>query len=839
MLSLLRALSLALLAPGCTVQKAPSDLRDQDGDGYDGEEDCDDRNVDVHPDAAEVCDGLDQDCDGVVDEDAGSGWYLDEDGDGWGSGEPIPSCTGESGLSSRGEDCDDEDASVNPEQAERCDEVDNDCDSEVDEDAEDAMKAWVDRDGDGYGSPSVTLWVCVLEEGMVENAEDCKDSDPDVHPGAGELCDDDDEDEDCDGLVDDADPDATGQVALYIDLDGDGFGGEVTTMLACDGSAGLSTVGGDCDDLDPTLEDPQTFYEDVDGDGYGVRDARVEACWEVEGISERYGDCAPEDPASYPGAEEVWYDGVDQDCDEASDYDQDQDGYDAEAWGGEDCDDLLGTVTPDASEIWYDGIDQACDGGSDYDQDGDGYDSEDYGGEDCDDTDARALPGGAQVIFPGDWDCDGEDDLDGEVWTGSGTTWGRLGHSVAGVGDTNGDGLPDLMIGAPATSSETGAALLLGGPADQPLVGALAFITADLAGTSSLGERVFGVGDVDGDGYDDGVVSAITLPDGAPFAGGILLFEGPLEGEVASSEAASTLFGDEVGARLGQSVDAVDLDGDGTLELAVGEPAGGLSVDEGFVYLVAPESSGSMADVASVTIDGGWTTVSFGERVVSAGDTDGDGLEELAVTSLYGASSLGGIWLISGTLSGTELIASVGHWIGGLSPNDRTGKGLDGGVDANADGYDDLLIGAPRWEEGDASDVGVAWLLLGPLSDVSDVSDYVARFTGEEEWAELGSSVAFLGDRDGDGVEDIALGAPYATGDFTETGEVQVYSGAVEGDFTREDADVLLVGEASEMRVGVALDAPGDLDADGYTEVLAGGATPGGPGQVLLLRGAP
>ncbi|MFK7927490.1 MAG: putative metal-binding motif-containing protein [Myxococcota bacterium] len=133
-------------------------------------------------------------------------------------------------------------------------------------------------------------------------------------------------------------------------------------------------------------------------------------------------DCDDNDNAVYPGAPEIWYDGVDQDCDGGSDYDQDQDGFDSEAEGdGEDCDDLDADVAPGKAEVWYDGVDQDCDGSSDYDQDKDGFETSIHtNGDDCDDEDATSYPGAPEVADDGiDQDCDGVD-LIGDVGGGCG-----------------------------------------------------------------------------------------------------------------------------------------------------------------------------------------------------------------------------------------------------------------------------------------------------------------------------------------------------------------------------------------------------------------------------------
>ena len=132
-----------------------------------------------------------------------------------------------------------------------------------------------------------------------------------------------------------------------------------------------------------------------------------------DGVTALEGDCEDNDPAISPEAEEVWYDGIDQDCDGLSDWDADKDGHDAPEAGGDDCDDDEPGAYPGNTETWYDGIDGDCNGDSDYDADGDFVDSAEYGGEDCDDTDPIIYPGAADTWYDGvDSDCAGNSDYD-------------------------------------------------------------------------------------------------------------------------------------------------------------------------------------------------------------------------------------------------------------------------------------------------------------------------------------------------------------------------------------------------------------------------------------------
>ena len=290
---------------------------DADGDGVNAANDCDDDDASRFPGAKEVCDGLDQDCDEQIDEDAtdATTTYADEDGDGYGDpAAEFVTCEPPTGAVENAEDCDDGDAEVNPDGVETCDGRDEDCDGALDEGlTADAETFYADDDGDGYGDPNDSLQACAAPSGYLTAAGDCDDSSADVNPDATEVCG--GGDEDCDGETDEGPPvDAT---LYYVDSDGDGYGDPAGSTRACALTAALSEDNTDCDDGDAT---------------------------------------------SYPGATDDCYDAVDADCLGDSDFDCDGDGYETDAiTGGEDCDDADLSVNPTARET-RDAADNDCDG---------------------------------------------------------------------------------------------------------------------------------------------------------------------------------------------------------------------------------------------------------------------------------------------------------------------------------------------------------------------------------------------------------------------------------------------------------------------------------------------
>jgi hypothetical protein len=381
-----------------TVLCAP--IRDSDGDGFmarDG--DCDDYNDTVYPDAPELCDGLDNDCNDDIDEThPRETFYPDEDLDGYGD-ELLPTlaCVAPPEFTSVGEDCDDDCAACFPGGFEYCDELDNDCDGVVD-DGVVYTTFYRDSDRDGFGVTGTADYTCEERPGWVQVPDDCDDLCPSCNPDAPEICD--DLDNDCDGSIDE---DLT--VTVWRDADGDGYGNPASRQEACELMAGYVQNADDCDDIhgdahpggvevcDRVDNDCNgvideglliTFFADTDGDSYGDPESTTEACVPPEGFVENADDCDDAAEAINPGADEV-VDGVDNDCDDEVD---ELPAPDADGDSDSDAD-----VDADADADADSDSDGDADGDGDSDGDGDVSD------EGCGCRAAGTPPGGTVSTF--------------------------------------------------------------------------------------------------------------------------------------------------------------------------------------------------------------------------------------------------------------------------------------------------------------------------------------------------------------------------------------------------------------------------------------------------------
>lgn len=389
--------------PGAAFHESTTACReDSDGDGYGDSTpsslhaqpgtDCDDSLHSIHPNANELCDSIDNNCNNQIDENPTNGftYYLDVDGDGYG-GTAQNFCTEQQGYIEISGDCDDTDAFVHPGAAEN----------------ESGTACMQDHDQDGYGDSNPS-------NSSVMSGSDCDDTQSFIYTGATEI------------VADGMDQNCDGYEACYVDLDRDGYGGNTTTNSASFSCTGLSisAFSTDCDDGNAQTfpgaaenESSTACMTDEDGDGYGY----------IIGPDGGVGgnDCDDADPQVYLGATEIPGDGISQDCDNTEDCFQDLDGdgfgssvvirsndldcQDAgEATNSNDCDDDSADVAPTIEEIPYDGLDNDCDSSTlDDDLDQDGFTVE---GGDCDDSNPDINPSATDIADDEiDQDCDGLD----------------------------------------------------------------------------------------------------------------------------------------------------------------------------------------------------------------------------------------------------------------------------------------------------------------------------------------------------------------------------------------------------------------------------------------------
>ncbi len=382
---------------------------DFDQDGYSFGVDCDDQNATVFPGAPELCDGLDNNCDGQIDEGfVLHSYFADADGDGFGDlSVPLNTCLTDApiGYVTNSMDCFDNDPTSYPGAPELCDGLDNDCNGLADDGLTFTLY-YEDADGDGFGTDNSNVSSCaaVPPIGFVTNNLDCNDNDPSIHPNEPEICD--NLDNDCNGLTDDG----LSFTTYYLDADNDGFGSLTNSTENCTGIAPAGFVDNnlDCDDSNASvypnateicdnldndcngLTDDglvfTTYYVDADHDGFGSGANSTENCLGVApaGFVSNNLDCDDTNAAINPDALEIC-DEMDNNCNGQTDeglpqfiYFQDADG---DGFGGTavaistcsdtpptgyvtnnlDCDDANPAVNPNAIEI-IDGIDNNCDG---------------------------------------------------------------------------------------------------------------------------------------------------------------------------------------------------------------------------------------------------------------------------------------------------------------------------------------------------------------------------------------------------------------------------------------------------------------------------------------------
>ena len=570
----------------------------------------------------------------------------------------------------------------------------------------------VPEDGDGDGITTGEL-----------GGEDCDDTNPDIGPGATEVCD--GVDNDCDGLIDADDPDIADPIEGYPDNDGDGYGDSTTTILTCD-LAELSDEGGDCNDGDPMVNPGAT---EVCGDGLDNDcDGTAGTCaWSGDIMVDEadfiaFGDSGNDALASAIAGADINGDGTTDLIIASSESNR------LASQGGA-IYIIEGPITPAVGEVSTKAdviIDGSFESGSagmalaTLDFDADGSDDLVVGSPRVDSPSTDASNSGEVHLFYGSISDDTETD-DADLTIYGARNGQRLGQTLNAGGDIDGDGLPDVAIGAPRTGIHeyrAGAIFIFTGSTTRR-TGTISSEDRDGGVVSTQDRMLFGtsiqfIGDTNGDGRDDLLVGAPGTNENGTDSGAGMLFLGH-----------PTLFS--------TGIDRIDTAADAT-------------------YL--GERSGDKAGLA----------------VTGLNDVDEDGYTEFAIAAPYSdtvRTESGATYLmIDPDRTGTHTLTDAADTVlyGGRSGN-RAGESLAGKNDLNNDGILDLVIGAPAVNITETRQ-GAGYIVYGPLDDVvggplrgeGTVAD--ATVIGEATYNFAGQRMLGGHDWTGDGVTDLAFASP-------------------------------------------------------------------------------
>ena len=394
-----------------------------------------------------------------------------------------------------------------------------------------------------------------------------------------------------------------------------------------------------------------------------------------------------------------------------------------------------------------------------------------------------------------------------------------FGYSVAAAGDVNGDGYADVIVGArffDNPQSDEGRAYVYLGSASG-LSSSEAWTAEGNQDGAWFGDPVAGAGDVNGDGYSDVIVGAWGFDNPQTDEGRAYVYHGSAAG--LSTTAAWTKESDQTFAYFGVSVaTAGDVNGDGYSDVIVG--ASGFEfgqVDEGRAFVYHGSASG-LSTTASRTIESNQASASLGKSVASAGDVNGDGYADVIVGALYynaGQPTEGKAWVYHGSASG---VASAAAWSGESNQNGALfGESVACAGDVNGDGYSDVIVSAPRYDNPQLNE-GRAYVYNGSPSGVSTLAAWSQE--SNQINARMGASVATAGDVNGDGYADVIVGvANYDNGENGE-GRAYVYHGSSAGIGT--SAAWSAEGNLIAAGFGHSVATAGDVNGDGYSDVIIG-----------------
>ncbi|MDR6808334.1 hypothetical protein J2Y45_005316 [Dyadobacter sp. BE34] len=393
-----------------------------------------------------------------------------------------------------------------------------------------------------------------------------------------------------------------------------------------------------------------------------------------------------------------------------------------------------------------------------------------------------------------------------------------MGNKVSSAGDVNGDGYSDVLIAAylyddSQFKDQGKVALHLGSSNGINPVPIRTFYGSNP--NDQLGSSVACAGDVNGDGYSDILLGAQYYDNGQFNEGGVFVYHGSKNGIIGGP--ASTLESNQIDGWFGTAVaSAGDVNGDGYSDIIIGcYTFDNGQTDEGhaFIYHGGAEGIGTNG---AVTLSGSVTDALMGYSVASAGDVNSDGFDDV----IMGApefdfnGTTGGVALVYyGSMDGIQLGNQI--MLSKNQPDSYFGTSVAGAGDINGDGYDDIIVGADNYTNGQASE-GAAFIYFGSNAGINPAS--VKQLEGNIPQRDFGCAVSGAGDLNRDGYADIVIGDnKYSAGEGGE-GAIHIYYGSTSGPVN----EAIIESNVQYAYMGNSVSSAGDVNGDGYSDIVVG-----------------
>lgn len=406
-----------------------------------------------------------------------------------------------------------------------------------------------------------------------------------------------------------------------------------------------------------------------------------------------------------------------------------------------------------------------------------------------------------------------------------------FGIAISNAGDVNGDGYDDVIIGASSYDNgqtNEGGAFIYYGTADG-INTTPAVILEGNQNSASFGTAVSGAGDINGDGYDDVVVGASLYDNGQTNEGRVFIFHGSPSG--ISTTPAATMENNQSTSYLGSTVStAGDINGDGYDDIIAGAPNfDNDQTDEGRVFVYHGTAAG-INTTPVATLESTQAGAFFGKALSNAGDVNGDGFADVIVGAPYfdgGDTNEGRVYIYHGSASGIITVANV--VLSNIEQNAYFGIALSDAGDFDNDGYDDIIVGASK-DDNDQVDEGMVYTYHGASDGIYFLPGEF--FESNQAYAKFGSSVCNAGDVDGDGRNELMIGAPF----YGNGGSVFLYFNS-----NVNLTSIFITGYDDYDFLGSSVAPLGDINGDGNDDVIVGARnyeTDGNTGAAFIYFGS-